>query len=287
MAWDYYLRARALSGEEFSTMTLSGVPVTLETNDEAWRLANKALETAQDFAGLYALLSHIDGVSVLFLAAGLDPEDVMFRLNRGLENAIRARTLDPFEATACACQIVLLLVKGDVEGAVETGESALEQNPGSAFILAGLAKALQVSGNNARALELIQKAKRLSPRGISMATYLGFESLIRQSMGDMAGAGRVAREAQRLNPRRTDIMIVRLTSLLTQGRRDEALEVMDEIKLVNPSYRAGGIWPEPFPQAIIEGFDEPLRSELAGKGYAEGILIVLDDLGWEQPGKPI
>jgi TolB-like protein len=64
VAWDYYLQARALSAEEFSNTTLSGKQ---ETTEEAWRLANKALETALDFAALYSLMSHIDGVAVLMV----------------------------------------------------------------------------------------------------------------------------------------------------------------------------------------------------------------------------
>jgi adenylate cyclase len=150
VAWDYYLQARALSAEEFSNTTLSGKQVTMETNEEAWRLANKALETAPDFAALYSLMSHIDGVAVLTLGHRLDPAELKMRIERGLENAMRARTLDPFEATACACQIVLLLAKHDVAGAVEVGESALQENPGSAFILAGLAKAHASNGTRLR-----------------------------------------------------------------------------------------------------------------------------------------
>jgi len=281
VAWDYYLQARALSGEEFSYMTLSGVPMTHETNEEAWRLANKALETAPDFAALYALMSHIDGVSVMLLSHELTPQEIGLRVERGLENAARARILDPFEATACACQIVLLLFKQDVAGAVEVGESALLENPGSAFILAGLAKALQVAGDYERALTLIEKAKRLSPRGISMATYLSFEAVIRQSMGDMAGARRVARQALLLSVTRSDAMVIRITSHLAEGEREKAQRVMQDLRQQQPDFNpAWVLWPEPFPQALADSLDEPLQSQLLGKSYAGGVSIILYDLGW-------
>jgi TolB-like protein/tetratricopeptide (TPR) repeat protein len=281
VAWDYYLQARALSGEEFSGSTLSGVPVTLETNEEAWRLANKALESAPEFAALYALLSHIDGVAILTLGHLLEPEDINMRIDRGLENAARARTLDPFEATACACQIMLLLAKQDVAAAVEIGESALRENPGSAFILAGLAKALQVAGDFDWSLALIEKAKRLSPKGISMPTYLLFEAVIRQSMGDMAGARRVARQARLLAGAWSTMNLIEITSYLAEGERDKALQSVDDWRRELPNANpVAGFWPEPFPQAIIDRVEEPLRSRLQGKNYPEGITIVMQDLGW-------
>jgi len=280
-AWDYYLQARALSAEEFSKTTLSGAPVTWETNEEAWRLANRALETAPDFAALYSLMSHIDGVAVFVLGHQLEPAELSMRMERGLQNAARARTLDPFEATACACQIVLLLAKNDVAGAVEVGESALQANPGNAFILAGLAKALQVSGNFERALTLIQKAKRLSPRGISMPTYLLFEAVIRQSMDDMAGALRAARQARLLGGARSATSMVEITSYLAEGERDKALRTADNWRRESPGATpVEGTWPGPFPQALIDRMEEPLRSRLQGKNHAEGIFIVMQELGW-------
>lgn len=289
LAWDYYLQARALSAEEFSSTTLSGRQVTMETNEEAWRLANKALEIAPDFAALYSLMSHIDGVAVLILGHQLDSSELKMRIERGLENAARARTLDPFEATACACQIVLLLAKHDVASAVNVGESALQANPGSAFILAGLAKALQVAGDFDRALTLIEKAKRLSPRGISMPTYLFFEALIRQSMGDMAGARRVVRQARLLGGAWSAMSMIEITSYLAEGERDKALQVLDvwsrELPDTNP---AQGFWPEPFPQSVVDRLEEPLRSRLQGKNLPKGMIIVMQDLGWNPtPGQDL
>ena len=284
VAWDYYLRARALSGEEFSARTLSGVPVTMETTNEAWRLANKALEMAPDFAAAHALLSHIDGVSIFVLGHELGPEGVRRAIRRGSMNAARARSLDPFESTACACQVVLLLLQQDAVGAVEVGESALAENPGSAFVLAGTAKALQVAGDHERALELIQKAKRLSPKGISMPTYLVIEAMIRQSMGDMEGARRVSRQALLLSAERFEPVVIRITSLVAEGKRAEAVALMNELRQAMPTYHPAGIWPEPFPQALIDRMEAPLQSRLLGKSHAEGIAVVLGELGWDVAG---
>ena len=208
-------------------------------------------------------------------------------LKRGLTNAARARTLDPFEATACACQVVLLLIKQDVAGAGEVGERALEENPGSAFVLAGLAKALKVSGDYERALELILKAKRLSPKGISMATYLVFEALIRQSTGDLDGARRAARQAELLSAAQVDARVIRITSHLAEGNRERAEELVRELKGTSPRYDPSGSWPEPFPQAVIDELDEPLRSSLQGSSYAEGVAMVLRDLGWHAPNRAV
>jgi tetratricopeptide (TPR) repeat protein len=281
VAWDYYLQARALSGEEFSPTTLSGKAVSMETNEEAWRLANKALETAPDFAALYSLMSHIDGVAVFVLGHQLPASELSMRIERGLENAARARTLDPFEATACACQIMLLLAKGDVAAAVQVGESALQENPGSSFILAGMAKALQINGNYERALALILKAKRLSPRGISMPTYLLFEATIRQSMGDFAGAIMAAQQAKLLARSWPSPAMVKITSLLAAGDRAAAVKALNKWQLEQPGANpVAGTWPGPFPPALIDGMPEPLRHQLEGKSYAEGIMLVVRELGW-------
>ena len=281
VAWDYYLQARALSAEEFSGTTLSGMPVTMETTDEAWRLANKALETAPDFAALYSLMSHIDGVAVFVLGHQIQPAELNMRLERGLENAAHARALDPFEATACACQIVLLLAKQDITSAVEVGESALQANPGSAFILAGLAKALQVAGDFDRALALINQAKRLSPRGISMPTYLYFEAEIHQSMGEMAAARRAARQAKFLGGSWPAMTMIEIISYLAEGKRDKALEMVNDWRREQPEANpVAGAWPGQLPQAVVESMEEPLRSRLQGKNNAEGIMIVMQELGW-------
>ncbi len=167
---------------------------------------------------------------------------------------------------------------------MEAGERALKENPGSAFILAGLAKAVQIAGDNDRALELIEKAKRLSPKGISMATYLTFEALIRQSMGDMEGARRVARQAKLLSTAPVNATVIRITSFYAEGEFEKAFQAMRELRREVPDYDPANSWPEPFPQAVINSLDEPMRSRLQDKNYAEGVEIILRDLGWYAAG---
>jgi TolB-like protein len=133
-------------------------------------------------------------------------------------------------------------------------------------------------------METTEEAWRLSPRGISMPTYLSFEALIRQSMGDMVGARRVARQVKLLAGAWSATSMIEITSYLAEGERDKALQALDdwhrELPNANP---ADGFWPEPFPQAVIDHVEEPLRSRLQGKNLPEGIMIVMQDLGWTPP----
>ncbi len=117
-----------------------------------------------------------------------------------------------------------------------------------------------------------------------MATYLIFEALIRQSMGDMKGARRVARQAKQLSTRRSDATVIRITSFVAEGEREKAVQAMRELRRDAPDYDPTGSWAEPFPQAVIDSLEEPMRSRLRGKRYSEGVEIVLRDLGWNAEG---
>ena len=75
--------------------------------------------------------------------------------------------------------------------------------------------------------------------------------------------------------------MVEITSYLAEGERDKALQALDDWRREMPNANpVEGFWPEPFPQAVIDRLEEPLRSRLQGKNYTEGMMIVMQGLGW-------
>ena len=114
-----------------------------------------------------------------------------------------------------------------------------------------------------------------------MPTYLLFEAVIRQSMGDMVGARRVARQARLLTGASSVMSMIEITSYLAERERGKALQALDDWHRELPNASpVEALWREPFPQAIIDRLGEPLRSRLQGKNHPEGVMIVMQDLGW-------
>ena len=97
----------------------------------------------------------------------------------------------------------------------------------------------------------------------------------------MQGALRSARQAELLGGPWSATKMVEITSYLAEGERDKAAQAalrwQRESSGTTP---LEGTWPGPFPQALIDRMEEPLRSRLQGSNHAEGIIIVMQELGW-------
>lgn len=279
-AWDHYLRARSLAAEHYAFKTINGDPLTVEMHEQARFHLEKAIELEPNFAAAYSLLTHIDGTYVVMLHTQITKSERMAALDRAMDYAAKTQALSPFDASACSCQILLLLVKNEINRAVILAENALEVNPGNAVLIAGAAKAYQVAGQNAHALELIEKAKRLSPRDMSMATFLGFESLIHISLGDFEKAADVAERGILLDPDNLFSHLPRIIAHYALGQRQEASEALQEM-----DFHLGKIdpeiawpWPEPVPVSLKEHLSPDMQKIAETGSLASLVEAIMTDL---------
>ncbi len=279
-AWDLYLKARSLSAEHYAFKTINGEPLTIEKHEEARDLIHQALALDPNFAAAYALLTHIDGVYVVLLHMQVTPEERMQALDRALRNAAKSHALSPFDASTCSCQILLLLVKNEVSRAVALADQAVTINPGNAVLISGAAKAYQVAGKNEQALKLIERAKRLSPRDMSIATFLGFESLIHIALGDFEAAAQAGEQGILLDPGNFLAHLPRILAHYAMDDLPKARKALKEMRaqLYDLDPERAWPWPEPIPGTLLEQLPPDVRARTEGETLAALVKEVIRDL---------
>jgi TolB-like protein/tetratricopeptide (TPR) repeat protein len=281
-AWDYYLRARALSPDSYSFSTVGGERLTLETNAEARRLAQEALKLDPDYAIVHGLLSHIEGVYMTVLRPQVDSAVAAEAMQKSLRHSARARAISPFDATACSCQAFMYLLSGDLSAAISVIDDALKINPTSSMILAGAAKIHQVAGDYEQALTLIEKAKRLSPLDRAMTNYFTWESSIYLGLGDFKKAADVAQKASFVEPLNFDAYVIRALAQTALGDEEAARHTLALLAQVLPNFDPLSSSLDPVPTKLMAAFPEDVKKRIGDGGLPQAAAVVFQDLGWGQ-----
>jgi len=280
-AFDYFLRAATNTFVSFGFTDLNGQPVTPERLELAREYALKAVELDPNFAAGWRLLNHIDGSYLVNLAYLFTPEEQRAVLERSIKYGQISRQLSPFEPTVCSCLAAMLLMHGDVEEALLLQEESLRQNPSNATVHAVMAKILHVLGDDERALEEINIARRLSPEDMAMTTYLYFEAEIHESAGRFVEAVAAANKALLLAPKNYDAQYIKITSLYASGQREQALTAVARLRKDTPSsFRPTSAWGSVFPESVAKSVTVQSGQSLSGLDYNEGLGLVFKDLGW-------
>ena len=282
-AFDYFLRAATNTFVSFGFTDLNGQPVTPERLELAREYALKAVELDPNFAAGWRLLNHIDGSYLVNLAYLFTPEEQWVVLERAIEYGQISRQLSPFEPTVCSCLAAMLLMHGDVEEALLLQEESLRQNPSNATVHAVMAKILHVLGDDERALEEINIARRLSPEDMAMTTYLYFEAEIHESAGRFVQAIAAANKALLLAPKNYDAHYIKITSLYASGQREQALAAVARLQEDTPAgFRPTSAWGTVFPGSVAKSVTVQSGLSLSGLDYNEGLGLVFKELGWSQ-----
>ena len=282
-AFDYFLRAATNTFVSFGFTDLNGQPVTPERLELAREYALKAVELDPNFAAGWRLLNHIDGSYLVNLAYLFTPEEQWVVLERAIEYGQISRQLSPFEPTVCSCLAAMLLMHGDVEEALLLQEESLRQNPSNATVHAVMAKILHVLGDDERALEEINIARRLSPEDMAMTTYLYFEAEIHESAGRFVQAIAAANKALLLAPKNYDAHYIKITSLYASGQREQALAAVARLREDTPAgFRPTSAWGTVFPGSVAKSVTVQSGLSLSGLDYNEGLGLVFKELGWSQ-----
>ena len=281
-AYDYFLRATANSFASNAYTDLNGQAVTPERIDLAFEYATKAVELDPNFAAGWRLLNHIEGSKALRMPHLFSEEERQAAIERSIEYGERSRQLSPFEPAVCSCLSKMLLITGDVGGALLLQEEALKQNPANAAVHVAMATILQAAGEYERALEEIALAKRLSPEDIGMTELLYYEASIYQGLGRFDEAVTAANRSLLFSSLNFEAEYVKIISLYAAGQRDLAQTALIELRGGRPTgFQPASAWGGlPFPESAANNIKLASGASLNGLNYSEGLRLVFEDLGW-------
>jgi TolB-like protein len=281
-AWDYYLRAVADTTVFLGFSDLNGGIVTMNRNEKARANAEKAITLDPKFAAAYTLLSHIDGEYLRTLRSGVTAEFATVAHLRALGNASRARSISPFDATACSCHAALLLIAGEIDAAIDIQQKTLASNPASAMAHSMMAKLLHTVGKDEEALAEITLAKRLSPRDMTLTRDLLFEAEIYAGLGDLDKAAQTAHGAILLAPGNYDASVIRMVALYALGRTKEAHKTLQDMLEVVPNFTIKSMWITPLPNVLVPALDNALAGDHSNLGWGEAVTLMMDDLAQDK-----
>jgi len=219
-AYDLVLRAQQLV-DEFTEESLAA----------ALRHLEQALAIDPTHAAAMALAAYCRAQLV---AQGWT-QDLETEAKEGLRLASRAIELGKDDGNVFwMAAYAVLNLQPDAPRARELAYRSLELNPNSAIALGMAGRAELHSGNTSKALELLYRAERLSPReprgwfitaGIAVAYF---------HEGRFDEAIAACRRTLNLNPRQAGLLRTLAACLVKQGRQSEAAEVARKVLEADP-----------------------------------------------------
>lgn len=156
-----------------------------------------------------------------------------------------------------------LLLKGHAKAALDEADRAVQQRPSCDASFVIRASILDCLGRSCEAAEVAEYALRLSP--MHPAFYLSTYARALYRCGRLQEAEEASRRVLQQDPRNLDALVVRLCTVVEQGRRDEAQELARMLRALHPEFS-------------LE-YHERYLSRAAGKG-SEGEREALRSLGF-------
>jgi len=220
-AYDLLLRAQQLEYE-----------FTEESLAEALRLLKQALAIDPSYASAMALAAYCHALRRL-QGWTQDPEA---EAKDGLRLASRAVELGKDDGNVFwMAAFAVVRLQMDAHRARELAHRSLQLNPNSAIALSIAGRIEASLGNTGKALELLLRAERLSPRDPRGWFIIGGgTAFVYFTEGRFDEAVSAAKRALIQNPRFTVALRVLAASLVKQGRLDDAAEVVREVLNIEP-----------------------------------------------------
>jgi TolB-like protein len=153
----------------------------------------------------------------------------------GIGHATAAVEYDPEGAFGRVVLGRLLILSGDLAGAMHHLERAIATNPSFAQAHFGLAHALAFAGRPDEALLEIERALRLSPKDPLASMFMTLSSFCHMSLGNFVAAESAARTATQLNSREIMSRLALAVSLVQLGRLAEAKIAAAEAQRIEPN----------------------------------------------------
>jgi adenylate cyclase len=197
---------------------------------EARKLAERARELDPGYAAACATIGWTHWVEARWWWAP-DPQEAFETAG---EYARQALALDEFSPDAHALHGVVLVHLASFDEAIREMESAVRLAPSHAHISALAAYVHRYTGDAARAVDLLDRAIKLSPG--YPPWYLNTKAVAMRIIGEIAEAEHLLREAQRRDPN-FPMPIALLASLLGQENRlDEARAEIRKLLRLEPEF---------------------------------------------------
>jgi tetratricopeptide (TPR) repeat protein len=219
-AYDLVLRAQQLADE-----------FTRESMTAALHHLGQALAIDPNYAAAMALAAYCRGQLV---GQGWT-QDLEAEATEGLRLVSRALELGKDDGNVLwMAAFAALRLQMDVQRARALAYRSLEINPNSAIALGMAGRAELFSGNASKALELLYRAERLSPRDPRGWFITGGIAAAYFHTGRFDEACSACKRALDLNPRDTALLRVLVACLVKQGRQSEAAEVARHVLDAEP-----------------------------------------------------
>jgi tetratricopeptide (TPR) repeat protein len=225
-AYDYVLRANAVwrHGDR-------------EANEEALRLAYKAIELDPHYGGAYAR-------AALCINAKKHPHWMLDPQQETAEAVRLARLAITFgsddEVALAAAALVLGYLAGELDAAASLVDQAVALNPNSAFAWSVSGWLRLYMGYHDLALEHQSRAMRLSPRDPNRQIMISMMGAANFYLGRFETAERLASEAVQLTDGHLATLRLLACCLAHQGKLDQAESVARRILSLDPAFRLSG-----------------------------------------------
>jgi TolB-like protein/Tfp pilus assembly protein PilF len=206
--------------------------LTLEDNDKALDFLRQAIRLAPDYALAYAYASWANLFRVQLLQGGslrpLLTEALMLA-----QQAVELDSTDPLIQTIRGAW--QLMIERDFDGGVARHEEAFEKNPNSVWICGCNGFGHALCRNPQRTLDMLERARRLSPRDPTMFLWLPGGAIVHFLANRPEQAIRWTEEALRLNPRHLISLFLRAAAEMDAGRGVAARSYVDRMRTINPA----------------------------------------------------
>jgi TolB-like protein len=206
--------------------------LTLEDNNKALDFLRRAIQLAPDYALAYAYASWAD----LFRVQLTQGESLRPLLTEAVSFAQRAVELDPSDPLIQTIRGAWqLMVERDFDGGLARHEEAFQKNRNSVWICGGNGFANALCRRPERALELLERTRRLSPHDPSMFLWLPGGAIAHFLAGRHQETIRWTEDALRLNPRHLISLLLRAAAEMAVGRESTARQYVERMRDVNPA----------------------------------------------------
>ncbi len=162
-----------------------------------------------------------------------DPEAAIQEARNHL-NVIMRRA--PDDGMSKALEGFLLLLENSWDKAIEAGEASSTLLPGSADVWAVLAHSYTYVGENEKALDAIERAKRLSPAHPRFYDWI--EARARRQLGETERAIELLDQDVRPDEETLVRLVELAAAYMAAGRTADALATATQIREIDPDFRA-------------------------------------------------
>ena len=228
--------------------------LTKETNAQAKKLLEEAIELDPEYPGPYVGLAKTHGMDV-FLGTTKSPDQ---SLAQAIEFAQKAISLDNTNGAAYSVLSWLYATRRRYEEAIAESERAISLNPNSAESYMRLGLVLAYAGRAAEGIPYMENALRLNP--FPSSNYFNNLATIYCESGHYEKAIEASKKSLQSEPNSYLPYVTLAISYTRLGREEEARAASAEINRINPKYYLDfAVKVSPFIQPSTERRIEDLR----------------------------